>query len=121
MRKALVTWTALIVNGAAVLAQPATTPFDPPMPMQLSGKPVVNSDADTHYRLTEFSTEIPTAELSALAEKTISEVAGAVRSAKDAQIYRAIAPAVVLIATKEGFGRARCLILLGTSQQTGML
>jgi S1-C subfamily serine protease len=42
--------------------------------------------------------------LSKIAQAPISEMAGTVRSAKDAQIYRTISPSVVLIATKEGLG-----------------
>src|ERR1039458_8687556 len=51
-----------------------------------------------------FDSGAPTNLLSKIAQARISEMAGTVRSAKDAQIYRAISPSVVLIATKEGLG-----------------
>src|SRR5277367_3839664 len=42
--------------------------------------------------------------LSKVSQTPISEQAGTTRSAKDAQIYRAISPSVVLVVTKEGLG-----------------
>src|SRR5450759_1013904 len=48
--------------------------------------------------------ELPTARLSVIAQRSFRDRAAKTRSAKDAQIYRTIAPSVVLIATKEGLG-----------------
>jgi S1-C subfamily serine protease len=45
--------------------------------------------------------DLPTSELSNIARKQISELTGGTRSAKDAQIYRAVSPSVVLILTKD--------------------
>ena len=42
-----------------------------------------------------------------------SEVAGPVRSAKGGEIYRRVSPAVVLVATKEGFGSGSLLDTAG--------
>ena len=56
-----------------------------------------------------FDSGMPTNRLSVIAESPISEPSGISRSAKDAQIYRTISPAVVLIVTKDGLGSGSLL------------
>jgi hypothetical protein len=89
------------------------------MKMEMHGRAVAGSNAIQNplsFGLDEFPSDIPTNQLSKFANSTTPlDVTGAVRSAKGGQIYRAVSPAVVLVATKEALGLARCLILLGTS------
>jgi S1-C subfamily serine protease len=56
---------------------------------------------------------IPPSLLSEIAQTPISEPIGTSRSAKDAQIYRAISPSVVLIVNKEGLGTGSLLSMGG--------
>jgi S1-C subfamily serine protease len=48
--------------------------------------------------------ELPTSKLSKITRTQVSELTAGTRSAKDAQIYRAVSPSVVLILTKDGLG-----------------
>lgn len=54
--------------------------------------------------LREDQDELPLKRLSSIAQRGFKNVGSKTRSAKDAQIYRMIAPSVVLISTKEGIG-----------------
>jgi S1-C subfamily serine protease len=60
-----------------------------------------------------FDSGIPTNRLSVIADSPISEPSGLSRSAKDAQIYRTISPAVVLVVTKDGLGSGSLLSTTG--------
>src|ERR1700694_3178715 len=62
--------------------------------------------------LQEIGSDLPTAQLAKVARQRFSEVGASTRSAKDAEIYRAISPSVVLILTKDGLGSGS---LIGTS------
>jgi S1-C subfamily serine protease len=55
-------------------------------------------------QLRDARSDLPLARLSQIAREPITEVFPPTRSGKDAQLYRAASPSVVLIATKEGFG-----------------
>jgi S1-C subfamily serine protease len=69
------------------------------------GKEAVGADAALRLeQLRDFGFDIPTAQLSRIAQRPVAEAAAQTRSAKDAQIYRTASPSVVLIATKEGVG-----------------
>ena len=48
--------------------------------------------------------ELPTSKLSKITRTQVSELTAGTRSAKDAQIYRAVSSSVVLILTKDGLG-----------------
>jgi Trypsin-like peptidase domain len=61
------------------------------------------------YDLSQSANELPTDKLSDIASRPSSDAGGSTRSAKDAQIYRAASPAVVLIATKDGLGSGTLL------------
>jgi S1-C subfamily serine protease len=54
--------------------------------------------------LLDLPADLPTARLSEIARQPLAEATAQTRSAKDAQIYRAVSPLVVLIATKEALG-----------------
>ena len=107
----------LILGSAAVLAQAATLPSDASMKMEGHGSAVTGSSAVQNSLSSgfgEFPSDIPTNQISKFANSTTaSDVTGAVRSAKDAQIYRTISPAVVLVATKEGIGSGSLLDTVG--------
>jgi S1-C subfamily serine protease len=60
-----------------------------------------------------LNNEVTSNLLSKIAQLPISEKAGTTRSAKDAQIYRAISPSVVLIVNKEGLGSGSLLSISG--------
>jgi S1-C subfamily serine protease len=77
--------------------------------MEIRGAELTNKRSHSITNLSSdnlqgFNNGAPTNLLSKIAQAPISEKAGTVRSAKDAQIYRAISPSVVLIVNKEGFG-----------------
>jgi S1-C subfamily serine protease len=67
----------------------------------LRGGPLINPAS-----LDEFQEvgDVPMAKLSSIARAPFSEPTSGTRSAKDAQVYRAASPAVVLVVTKDGFG-----------------
>jgi S1-C subfamily serine protease len=100
--------TGFAVFGSSVaLAQ--TAPSKSSTTMKGHGDPLMGQSSNAVRNLSfgdaeEWIKGIPTERLSKLAQRAISESPAKTRSAKDAQIYRMISPAVVLIATKEGLG-----------------
>jgi S1-C subfamily serine protease len=82
--------------------------------MELSGTPIGPQSVSGEQSMPTkgmrgFDSGMPTNRLSVIAESPISEPSGISRSAKDAQIYRTISPAVVLIVTKDGLGSGSLL------------
>jgi S1-C subfamily serine protease len=92
-----------VLLGSAALAQTANDPSNFSTKMELSGTPA-QLKVPLVINLDEFTNDIPTNQLSKLAQNPISENAGASRSAKDTQIYRMASPSVVLVLNKEGIG-----------------
>jgi S1-C subfamily serine protease len=77
------------------------------MRMEMHGGTVSDSSVVQKpvYDLDQFPSDIPTDQISKFANSTAAlDVTGAVRSAQGRQLYLAVSPAVVLVATKEGFG-----------------
>ena len=107
----------LILGLTAALAQAATLPPDASMKMEIHGSAVTGSSAVQNSLSSgsdEFPSDIPTNQISKFANSTTPlDVTGAVRGAKGGQIYRAVSPAVVLVATKEGFGSGSLLDTAG--------
>ena len=107
----------LILGSSAALAQAATLSSESSMKMEMHGSAVTGSNAIQNplsSGLDEFPSDIPTNRISKFANSTTPlDVTGAVRSAKGGQIYRAVSPAVVLVATKEGFGSGSLLDTAG--------
>ena len=106
----------LVLGSTATLAQAATLPPDASMKMEIHGSAVTDLSAVQNSLtsgLDEFPSDIPTNQISKFANSTVLDVPGAVRSAKDAQIYRTVSPAVVLVATKEGLGSGSLLDTAG--------
>jgi S1-C subfamily serine protease len=96
----------LVIGLPAGLAQTLNVPSSLSLKMEGGGGAsnlgtVQSLPFDNFDSLTD---EIPTNQLSKLAQNPISDAAGITRSAKDAQIYRTISPSVVLIINKEGLG-----------------
>jgi len=87
--------------------------------MEFNGGPpdpkaaVTNSDG-LGVALQGLDDRIPTLILSEIAQTPVSEPMGSSRSAKDAQIYKAISPAVVLVVNKESLGSGSLLSTDGT-------
>jgi S1-C subfamily serine protease len=61
----------------------------------------VGTTADVEFQDLD---DLPTSRLSKITRTHVSELTAGTRSAKDAQIYRAVSPSVVLILTKNGLG-----------------
>jgi S1-C subfamily serine protease len=95
----------LIIGTSAAWAQTGKVSPNVSVKMEMQGRVVVGTGQNVSLNgLEESMGEVPTLQLSKLAQDPIQEATGTARSAKDAQIYRTISPSVVLIATKEGFG-----------------
>jgi hypothetical protein len=107
----------LVLSSTAALAQITSLPSDSSMKMEMNGGAVAGSSGSQNsisFGLDEFLSDIPTNQISKFANSTTPlDVTGAVRSAKGGQIYRAVSPAVVLVATKEGFGSGSLLDTAG--------
>jgi S1-C subfamily serine protease len=106
----------LILGSPVASGQDATLPADSSIKMEMNGSAVAGSSVSQDplsFRLDEFPSDIPTNQISKFANSTALDVAGTVRSAKDAQIYRTVSPSVVLVATKEGFGSGSLLDTTG--------
>jgi S1-C subfamily serine protease len=103
--------TCLIAfNVPTAIAEKSVAPANVPTTMEGSAtRPLTGTapgpNAKFHpEELQAVETELPTAGLSKIIRGSFSETSMETRSAKDAQIYRVIAPSVVWIATNEGFG-----------------
>jgi S1-C subfamily serine protease len=107
----------LILGSSAAFAQATALPSESLMKMEMHGSAVTGSSASKSSLssgLDEFPSDIPTNQISKFANSaTPSDITGAVRSAKGGQIYRAVSPAVVLVATKDGFGSGSLLDTAG--------
>src|ERR1700693_3525828 len=98
----------LILAAASTLAQDVVTPpSNLPTTMEERGASIgATSPSATlpSSQLQQIETDVPTAQLSRIAQQPVSEVGGKTRSAKDAEIYRVLSPSVVEILTQDGFG-----------------
>jgi S1-C subfamily serine protease len=106
---------SLVPCAQAAVAQDA---MDIPSEMALHGDPVSPKAPSTSPDLLGRSvrgldSEIPTSLLSEIVQAPVSEPTGTSRSSKDAQIYRSIAPSVVLVVNKEGIGSGSLLSSTG--------
>ena len=109
LRVAIGSWLALGITPA--IAQDVTSVSSD---MELHGNPLSSKAAGANVGVSDVSllaldSGIPTSLLSKIAETPVSEPMGSSRSAKDAQIYKAISPSVVLVVTKEGLGSGSLL------------
>jgi S1-C subfamily serine protease len=100
-----------VLLGSAALAQTANTPSNFSTKMEVSGTPAQLKVPS--ITLDEFNNDIPTNQLSKLTQNPISESAGGTRSVKDAQIYKAASPSVVMVVNKEGLGSGSLLSAAG--------
>jgi S1-C subfamily serine protease len=106
-------FACFVIFGSTALAQTAYPPSNFSTKMELSGTPATQSKFPSSINLDQFPSDIPTSELSKVAQTPINEAAGVARNAKDAQIYRAISPSVVMVVNKEGFGTGSLLSTTG--------
>jgi S1-C subfamily serine protease len=76
-----------------------------PQTLENSGSGLNEASVETTADVTfQQLHDIPTAQLSKIANTQVSELPGGTRSAKDEQIYRTISPSVVAIQTNDGLG-----------------
>lgn len=104
----------LTIGSVAALAQDIDfTVSKLPSTMNAFGAQLSEGGVETtgDVRFQELD-ELPTTQLSKIARRQVSELSAGTRSAKDAQIYRAVSPSVVLILTKDGLGSGT---LIGSS------
>ncbi len=118
--KAIVATSALLLIVASSLAF-AQEVFRPsahlPTTMEERGAPISATPSGIiatidPSQLQQIETDIPTAQLSKIARQPFSEEGAKTRSAKDAEIYRALSPSVVEIVTPEATGSGS---LIGTA------
>src|SRR5271165_989349 len=83
-------------------------PSNFPSKMEEQGRPAGNSKGEIKRpdvgEVNELLRGVATTSLSRLAQRQFSDAGVRTRSAKDAEIYRAASPSVVLIVTNDGFG-----------------
>jgi S1-C subfamily serine protease len=83
-------------------------PSNFPSKMEEQGQPASNSKGEIKRpdaaEVNELLRGVATTSLSGLAQKQFSDAGVRTRSAKDAEIYRAASPSVVLVVTNDGFG-----------------
>src|SRR5678816_2784464 len=100
MKASITSALILIMSVTFALAENINASLsDLPVNMGERGTPI-QSDVLNKFapnQLRDALTDIPTAQLAKIAGQRISDAAANTRSAKDAEIYRAASPAVVLI------------------------
>jgi S1-C subfamily serine protease len=111
MKTRIAFWTlAAIVGGSPALGQSIDSVRPgKPRAVEQQRLPLGNDDTGAQpnfaaENLLDLPDDLPTAWLSAIARRPLSEATAQTRSAKDAQIYRAVSPSVVLVATKDALG-----------------
>jgi len=113
MRKAASSILFLLFGSTAAMAQAVSLFSDSSMAMEKHGGAVTGGSAVqklSSYELDQFPADIsPPHQLSELAQNTVWDATGTVRSVRGQQIYHAISPSVVLIATKDGLGSGSLL------------
>ena len=95
------TLTLISIVGCLIVAQFATAEDLPTISAGMESKKEAVSNAGGIFSEDEFADSLPTEALSAVVQTPIGEPSAASRSAKDTQIYKSIAPSVVLIVTKD--------------------
>ena len=101
----------LVILGSGALAQSDKPPF-PSMKMEMHGSAVTDpklARVPSFVGVDQFSSDIPTNELSKVAQNPVMEATAATRSANDIQLFRAISPSVVYVVNKKGFGSGSLL------------
>ena len=115
MKRTIALTLLLLFEGSRAFAQSAPFSSDFSTQMALHGATGTLSAAPSLNLLSldEYASDLPVNQLSRFANAAASEDFGGTRSAKDAQLYRAIAPAVVLITNKDGFGSGSLIDVRG--------
>jgi S1-C subfamily serine protease len=115
--KTIVGTLLAVFNVSAVLAQtvPPLSEFSTKMEAQGGAVSEATEAASgvSSYGLDQFSSDVPTNQLSKLAQNQILEANQTARGARDVQLYRTISPSVVFVANKEGFGSGSLLDAAG--------
>jgi S1-C subfamily serine protease len=110
------TWAllALMLGASAAYSQNAT-PIGVPTEMQQPGTPLAPNaqpDIPEHQIASPDGLDLPTTALSDIVRKQVTEVA-TTRSARGAEIYRAVSPSVVEILTRDGLGSGSMISRFG--------
>jgi S1-C subfamily serine protease len=105
--KGLIALTLLLffeVSPAFAQSAPFLSDFSTEMTLHGATSSLPGAPALNLLSLDEYASDLPVNQLSTFANTAAWEDFGGARSAKDAQLYRSIAPAVVLVTNKDGFG-----------------
>jgi S1-C subfamily serine protease len=105
MTKRLTTSVLIIAIGSTV-ALAKDLPLPPsslPIEMEVPGKPLKNAVTPLPPLIPD-GLDIPLAQFLDIAQQPVRDLATSARSAKDAEIYRTIAPSVVEVRTKDALG-----------------
>jgi S1-C subfamily serine protease len=107
----------LLAALAPALALAEKLPLLPsilPNRIQLDGAPLKNVVKPIgKLTLGGIDDTVPAAQLLQIAQQPVRGITTATRSAKDTEIYRAISPSVVLVATRDGLGSGSLVSLSG--------
>jgi S1-C subfamily serine protease len=108
------TLACTIMLGVPPASAQSEYPDSGQLQMGFHGTPAPNAngrnvEALGLHSLRGLTDNIPITRLSSLAENPIVDLAGKTRSARDVQLYRTVAPSVVFVVNKEGFGSGSLL------------
>jgi hypothetical protein len=113
MRRGLKAFAVLFAAGVISTATRAqdvvdVAPSNFPSKMEQQGRPAGNSKGEIKRpdvgEVSELLRGVATTSLSSLAQRQFSDAGVRTRSAKDAEIYRAASPSVVLVVSNDSFG-----------------
>lgn len=99
----------ILIATSASAQNEVAPPSNFPITMEEHGSPLGKKSSDAVPEiplsaLQDIGGNLPMAQLAKIAQQRFFEVGARTRSAKDAEIYRAISPSVVLVLTKDALG-----------------
>src|SRR6202011_5541583 len=109
LRIAFLALSVIVPSGAALAQEVGGTVPETPLAMEEQGAPLGKDGAGAESKfsaetLRDLGGRLPVSALSRITQQPVVEVTAQARGAADAQIYRSVSPAVVLIATNDGLG-----------------
>jgi S1-C subfamily serine protease len=117
-------WSASLVLCLSLAADTALAqtlaeaPPEVPLTMEQPRPPLGKEQPSAHaalpaQQLRDVGSDLPIGQLSRIARQPISEATDHSRSAKDAQIYRAVSPSVVMVVTNDSVGSGSLIGFFG--------
>ena len=103
----LIAWASALALGStlALAEKLPAPPLSLPKGIQTQGAPLKNPiEPVVPLMPTGITNDIPTIQVLEIAQQPMREPTASTRSAKDAEIYRALSPSVVEVRTKDGLG-----------------